>query len=65
VSERPYKKWFTILNGLEAEFREAFPKRSDYKPQLHGRVPADIGNELAREIMAVRSTLRNLEKGEK
>lgn len=62
--KRPWNKWFTILDRLEGELKKEFPPNPDHNPRVHGRVPADIGGQLSREIMAIRSTLRNLEKAE-
>lgn len=65
MSERPYKKWLTILKGLEAEFQKHFPPNPEHKAQVHGKVPADVGKKLGREIRSIRAILRNLQKMEK
>ena len=59
---RPYATWIAALDQLEEEIRFAFPPPDHHNPRVHGKIPADVGARISKEIRSIRSTLRNLRK---
>lgn len=64
--KKPWKKWFMILDRLERELLMEFPPPplTEQEEKLGIKPKPSAGERMAEELRHVRSTLRNLHKGE-